>query len=299
MNLLDLLRRETSLRKVANTDGGEFAGPCPWCGGRDRFRVWPDADKPRYWCRQCGKQGDAIQYLRDREGLTFRAACERLGQPLLETSHRHSTQKPPPLAIPPSLAWQTRARDFIDACERTLWTPAGVQARAYLHQRGLTDETIRAARLGYHVAERWESPACWGLPTDQKKIHLLPGIVFPWRVGSEVWRVTFRRDSNDVPKEERYRPIAGGNQTLYQIYALRPNAPAMLVEGELDALSVMQEAGDLLATVATGSTAGGRLERWMGRLALCSIVLVAFDADAAGEEASAWWLKALGPRAKR
>jgi hypothetical protein len=26
---------------------------------------------------------------------------------------------------------------------------------------------------------------------------------------------------------------------------------------------------------------------------------VAFDADPAGDEASAWWLKALGPRAKR
>jgi hypothetical protein len=40
----------------------------------------------------------------------------------------------------------------------------GTQARAYLHRRGLTDETIRAARLGYHVAERWENPQCWGLP---------------------------------------------------------------------------------------------------------------------------------------
>ncbi|WP_342452329.1 primase-helicase zinc-binding domain-containing protein [Desulfovibrio desulfuricans] len=41
----------------------EFAGPCPECGGEDRFIVWPD--KPNgggYWCRGCGRQGDAIQY---------------------------------------------------------------------------------------------------------------------------------------------------------------------------------------------------------------------------------------------
>jgi len=37
----------------------------------------------------------------------------------------------------------------------------------------------------------------------------------------------------------------------------------------------------------------------VGRRALCSSVLVAFDADASGDEASAWRLKALGPRAKR
>jgi hypothetical protein len=61
----------------------------------------------------------------------------------------------------------------------------------------------------------------------------------------------------------------------------------------------MQEAGDFLAVTATGSTAGGRLERWIGGLALCSIVLVSFDADTAGEEAAVWWLKALGPRANR
>ncbi len=32
---------------------------------------------------------------------------------------------------------------------------------------------------------------------------------------------------------------------------------------------------------------------------MCSIVLVAFDADTAGDEASAWWRNTLGPRAKR
>jgi hypothetical protein len=38
---------------------------------------------------------------------------------------------------------------------------------------------------------------------------------------------------------------------------------------------------------------------WSAGLALASPVLVAFDADTAGEEAAAWWLKALGPGGKR
>jgi Toprim-like len=79
---------------------------------------------------------------------------------------------------------------------------------------------------------------------------------------------------------------------------LRPNAPAMIVEGVLDALAVLQEAGDLIAVVAAGTTSG-RLERWIGRLDLVSAVLIALDADQAGDTASDWWLKSLGPQARR
>jgi DNA primase len=298
MTILDLVGRDITLRKVASTRGGEYTGPCPWCGGRDRFRVWPDAEKPGYWCRQCDRKGDAIQYLRDHDGLSFREACDRLGQPLPEAPRQHSIPKHPPLAEAPSARWQANAQTFIEACEQVLWTPAGAHARAYLHRRGLQDETIRAARLGYHAGERWEDPERWGLSADHKKIYLLRGIVFPWWVGSEVWKITFRRDGKDIPKDERYKPIAGGSNTLYRVETLRPNAPAMLVEGTLDALSIMQEADDLTAVVAGGTT-GGRLERWLGRLALSSTILVSFDADEAGEQAAAWWLKALGAKAKR
>lgn len=46
---------------------GEWCGPCPFCGGRDRFRVW-DRDSgghPRYWCRRCNSSGDAIAAFRE------------------------------------------------------------------------------------------------------------------------------------------------------------------------------------------------------------------------------------------
>jgi DNA primase len=300
MTLIELIGRDTALHRVASTHGGEYAGSCPWCGGDDRFRVWPDADKPGYWCRQCDRKGDAIQYLHEHDGLTYRDACEQLGHSVAElprSQPKHCPQ-PPPLATPPSPTWQAKARAFIEACEQTLWTPVGAQALAYLHRRGLTDETIRAARLGYHTAERWESPEAWGLPAYHKKIYLLRGIVFPWLVGSELWRATFRRDGDDIPKDKRYRPIAGGSNMLYRVDMLRPDAPVAMVEGPLDALSIAQEAGDLIAVVAAGTT-GGRLERWIGRLALASIVLLLFDADAGGDQAAAWWLETLGSRAKR
>ena len=69
--------------------------------------------------------------------------------------------------------------------------------------------------------------------------------------------------------------------------------PAVLVEGEFDALAVAQEAGDLVAAVATGSTCGARRDRWVKILDCRDGILVAFDDDGAGEKAVQWWLNAL------
>jgi primase-helicase-like zinc-binding protein len=77
-SLLDLL----SDLKHAGTSkrGPEYHSPCPFCGGTDRFISWPEqGNTGRYWCRQCGKRGDAIQLLRDRDGCTFVEAKRRLG----------------------------------------------------------------------------------------------------------------------------------------------------------------------------------------------------------------------------
>lgn len=45
-------------------DAEEWAGPCPWCGGRDRFRVWRGRDSG-FWCRRCGVAGDVITVARN------------------------------------------------------------------------------------------------------------------------------------------------------------------------------------------------------------------------------------------
>jgi len=41
---IDLLQLvgDSGLKRVVATNGGEWAGACPFCGGRDRFRVWPE-----------------------------------------------------------------------------------------------------------------------------------------------------------------------------------------------------------------------------------------------------------------
>src|SRR5690606_31282274 len=62
---------------------------------------------------------------------------------------------------------------------------------------------------------------------------------------------------------------------------------------EIDALTVLQEAGDLVAPVATGSTGEAHRPAWIAKLALASVVLVTFDADEPGDKAAAYWLGIL------
>lgn len=55
---------------------GECPGPCPKCGGEDRFVVSPsEGDTGLFWCRQCEYSGDGLDYLQDVEGMSFAEAC--------------------------------------------------------------------------------------------------------------------------------------------------------------------------------------------------------------------------------
>ena len=63
----------------ANRAGTEWAGPCPACGGRDRFRIWT-GPPGRFWCRRCAWSGDVITLTRNLVPgcAAFGAAVERL-----------------------------------------------------------------------------------------------------------------------------------------------------------------------------------------------------------------------------
>lgn len=291
--ILDLV---SGLRRTGATAGGEYAGPCPWCGGADRFRVWPQhpSGHARWWCRQCDRRGDAIDLLRTRHGLGFRQAAAVVGQTMSDRSVRTPRERQERPLCPPGVNWQSRAEEVAQAAENALWTPVGRRALSCLRGRGFRDEIISAARLGYNASDIREPPQTWGLSVDRKQVWVPRGIVIPRRLAGSLWRLNVRRPSG-TPK---YIGPAGSSNGLYGSDGIRPDCPVVLVEGEFDALAVSQEAGDLAAAVATGSTHGARHPRWQARLARASVVLVAYDDDEAGDTAAQWWLSAL-PRARR
>lgn len=197
---------------------------------------------------------------------------------------------PPVACEAPGEAWQAAASCFVDWSEQQMIHPP----LDYLCGRGLDYRTIAAARLGYNPSGWWAERDRWGLEPDgdgNTRIWLPQGIVIPWYVGGQIWKLQIRRDTVK-PDQERYKTIPGSTNALYGADSLRDGQPAMLVEGPFDALAVQQTAGDLLGVVACG-TSGARRARWYALLALCSPVLVSLDADPAGDTASGAWCSIL------
>lgn len=304
-NLLDLIDADGgTLKRIATTNGGEYAGACPFCGGRDRFRAWPV--EGRYWCRSCGKAGDAIQYLRERRGLSFVEACRYLGH---DSGSRLNGARPAPAAwaprevkAPPDL-WQAKARTFLDRAIDCLWARRGESMRQWLHDvKGLGNATIKAAGLGYNPADIYEPRGTWGLAPmlredgTEKKQWLPGGLVIPHIVGGAVHRLRIRRsDPGDGP---RY-VIMSGSSSAPMAWNLE-RAAAVIVESELDGLLLNQEAGVLAGVVAMGSAQVKPDRITHAALTAATVILIALDSDDAGARAAwAFWPATYGKRAKR
>lgn len=286
----DLLALIGNLEKVANTGGGEYAGPCIFCGGRDRMRAQPNQQPfPIWMCRKCtgGKWQDAIELGRRLwPGLKFPEICERItGGNLPEMTGPRPERQPQPAAIPPGFDWQQTARGFVDCCEAELWGLAGARALAYLRERrGLRDETIKAFRLGYNPHNIFEAPEKWGLP-GEGKVFIPRGVVIPWIVKSNFWAVNIRRSEKDLRGKDdpKYWKIKGSRQGVFNAGALEKQETALMCEGEFDCMLAEQEIGDLIPVATLGAaTNQPDLATWARYFYRKQAVLITYDDDEAG-----------------
>lgn len=200
----------------------------------------------------------------------------------------------PEACDPPCAQWQATGQALVDYALGHM----GEDDYEYLRGRGLTYATIAAAQLGYNPTGRWSDRVKWGLLVESDgndRLWIPQGIVIPWYIGGALWRISIRK-WNVKPGEKAYKTLPGSSNALYNADTLKAGQPAMLVEGVFDALSVQQEAGDLIAPVACG-TSGARRMRWIARLALSEPILNSLDADAAGDDCR-YWLDALAPVAR-
>lgn len=76
----DLLEQAARCGAVLKRAGREHTGPCPWCGGKDRFSINPV--KSKWHCRGHGGGGDAIGMVMHIAGLSFIEAVQDItGEP--------------------------------------------------------------------------------------------------------------------------------------------------------------------------------------------------------------------------
>jgi DNA primase len=274
---------------VAGTNGGEYAGSCPFCGGRDRLRVQPNAGgKGRWFCRQCtgdpqagGHWLDAIDYVRQRDGVGYREACAALDiearQPGEGTGHSQAASPAP--AVPrdaqaPAFD-QAAALATVEECATALWSSAGAKAHRWLAGRGIREDTVRAWRLGYSPARR-----------ELHGLAIPRGIVIPCFIGNGVQYIKVRRPVPPLPGP-KYQQVKGSKSALFGLDHLAGRRVAVICEAEFDAVLLWQEAGDLVDVVALGSKGARPALPWLAHLASASRWLVALDRDA--DDVATWW----------
>jgi hypothetical protein len=138
--------------RLVSRQGRLYTGPCPFCadGGEDRFHVWMESSggRPaeRYWCRVCNRRGLLRNLGRDEQ--PHPSPPERPKQ--IAPDRRRPRPEPKPAHIP-------YYRQLYEAV--ALWAhswlldPCHPAPRAYLHRRGLDDETISRYVLGVTLGD--------------------------------------------------------------------------------------------------------------------------------------------------
>jgi len=251
--------------------------PCPFHDDRaPSLTITPDQ---QHWkCFGCGRSGDAIAWLMERQGCSFKDAVAQLGNqslsPFPRSPKTHLTLgRRVDREFDPD--WSRRAETLIGECAKALSDGTAKRARVWLINRGLRPETLSRWQIGYN-------------PQDATRhgLWIERGITIPWFLQREVTAINVRRPSGD----DKYRLVKGSSRRgLYLGQEIVPGRPTLLLEGEFDALLAWQAGRDLV-NVATLGSATARPDRTaILQLITSPLILVAYDADPAGKAGAEFW----------
>lgn len=131
--------------------GREFQGLCPFHNEKTPSFTIND-EKGFYHCFGCGAHGDAIEFVRKFERLSYPETIETLareaGMALPQLSHEEAHK----------IEQAKTQYDILEMAtqwfEKQLLTAGGMTARDYLDKRGLKPETLRQFRIGYAPDDR-------------------------------------------------------------------------------------------------------------------------------------------------
>jgi DNA primase len=306
-----VLRERIDLATVATA----LMGPAPGRRGERGRRLWwtcpfhedgnpsfcIEPGKAWWRCFGCDENGhaanlvmrlrtvdfpEAIRWLADFAGASAPMAIPR---PHLDVASAARKKAPSRLEVGTEGMSASDAVALVGRAADRLWRPVGAAALDGLRARGLSDETIRAARLGFDPAVR--ATARDGRP------YSASGLVIPWTEAGRLTLVKVRQPEGRRPK---YAQVFRDRPVLYVAAPIQPGRPVLVTEGELDAVLLAQQTADWECGVVTSGSASARPDTAMaGRLLPASPWLIATDADKAGDRAADAWTELARPRCRR
>lgn len=268
-DLVQLVSRYTQLRRKTT---GEWAGPCPKCGGEDRFTV----DASGWFCRTChpydpahGWYG-AIDFVMWITSLDFKGAVGFLtGAQMSNAVQQRQAQPVQPQRAEPDEHWRADAERIVTAAQAGLWAGdrvAGCNAGAeYLAGRALEPHT-------------WQAFG-WGFGTHGDKL----AIVMPWYRAGRIVAIRYRF-LEATPDGQRLISRAGSKfgGVLYGGQTIEAGAEGLrtlvLCEGEINAASIWQVAHDSrLDVLSLGSESAALTEPMTAHAAKYRHIIVWMD----------------------
>lgn len=261
-DLISYAGQRSELHKVA---AGEWAGPCPMCGGDDRFHVRADG----WFCRHCKNEPwqDAIELVRLLENCSFADALARMAGnafalPPGKLRPVESSKKEQPAD------WADKAGVFLVGAQQSLYSEdrRGVE---YLTRRGLTPAIWRRFGLGYALCVL---PSTWKPDTKEYSYPPQPAIIMPWYAGRRLVALRYRfldshtyldarGDETTNKQGARYGSefagrVFGGQALARTCENLRT---LIICEGEINAMSIYQVAGETKVDVLSLGSESQRL----------------------------------------
>jgi DNA primase len=307
LDIVALIREYVPLKKA----GANWKAPCPFHHEKSpSFMVHPE--KQIWHCFGCGKGGDVFSFIQQIEGVEFVDALKLLADRAgvkIDTfkSEAGSSERNRILEI------NEAAAVFFHRFLTEL--PAASAAREYLKKRGLKDETVKQWQIGF-ITDQWELLTQYllkkgfgindlvasGLTIRREGADIATGrghydrfrgrIMFPiWDVHGAVVGFTGRQLVENAEAGGKYvntpqticydksRVLYGLDKAKLEV---KNKDLAVVVEGQMDVISCHQ-AGMTNVMAASGTALTGEQVRLIKRYT--NNVAMAFDADAAGENA--------------
>lgn len=280
-----LVSQGFSLKKKTSN---EWSTSCPRCGGSDRLQIW-EVDKGfstspgrgeggRYWCRKCGISGDYYSWLIDVEG---RSPAE-----VLPKDGRVRTPIPLQERKAPEGFDMEQFRRFSKVAAWAAYRHAqDADAVAFYKSRGLTPDTVEHCGFGWIPRDVF-IPASQTGRTNGKMTCLPRGACFPicGDTGDVDALLVRRADETEWDRWGKWAQVGSRDASfLLGIDGQVKGRSLVICESVLDAASVYQARGGLVASMALLGASKRPTGKALDWIDTASKILVCADGDEGGE----------------
>lgn len=200
-------------------EGADYAACCPFHQEKTpSFKV--NKEKDMYKCFGCGKSGDSISFLMDHENLSYVGAIQWLADKFNITLDHEDRGKKFTRPQPRLEKLTDKSLSFLEA------------------QRGISNNTL--LRFGITESKEW-------MPKAGKEVLAM---CFNYYRDGELVNIKFRGPQKD------FKMAKDAELIFYNLDAIKDTSDAIIVEGEIDCLSLYEAGAYNVVSVPNGAGTG-------------------------------------------